>query len=347
MTSIKLAACAAVALGAACIHANAQAPRSTPTNYPLLWEIGGLRNSYLYGTIHVADRRVLNLPDSVREAIAECGALYTEVPLDVDARRAARKQMALRPGESLDSLIPADLRERLDIYLRSKGFTLRRFQRFKPWALAERLATLEPVDARSGDTGLDHYLITLAQQQGMRLDALETMREQVAILEGLTTEEHVRWLSSTLDHLEDDQAHGLNSTARLVELYLDGDEGAIYQHLIACMPGDGKPDQRFTSLLLNGRNELMAKRINDKVRTDPARGHFFAIGAGHLGGPQGLLALLAKRGFVLTRISPPPQQLDAPPAATDRERELEAEVELLRAQVRQLKRRIAELKKTQ
>ena len=73
MASIDLAACVAIAIGAVCINgdAKAQSARSAPTSYPLLWEIGGLKKSYLYGTIHVADERVLNLPQSVRDAISE------------------------------------------------------------------------------------------------------------------------------------------------------------------------------------------------------------------------------------------------------------------------------------
>jgi len=348
MATIDLAACAAIALGAACIHggAMAQTTEPQPTEYPLLWTISGLKTSYLYGTIHIADNRVLNLPASVREAISESGALYTEVPIDKEARRIARQQMALQSGTTLDSVIPPDLRERLDLYVRSKGFTLRRFQRYKPWALAERLATLEPADTRDSKTGLDHYLISLAEKQGLRLDALETMREQVAIFEGLTPEEHIAWLSSTLDHLEADQAQGINSAERLVELYLSGDEQAIYDYLVASLPGNGAPDEKFSSLLLEERNEEMAKRINDKVRTDPARGHFFAVGAGHLAGPKGLLNLLTKRGFVVQRVSPPPHQLAPPPAETERERALEAELELLKAEVRRLKRRIGELQKS-
>jgi len=45
----------------------------------------------------------------------------------------------------------------------------------------------------------------------------------------------------------------------------------------------------------------MARRIAAKLRAHPGTGFFFAIGAAHLYGPQGVIALLEKEGFKLTR----------------------------------------------
>ena len=47
----------------------------------------------------------------------------------------------------------------------------------------------------------------------------------------------------------------------------------------------------------------MAARIAERLRAEPAKAHFFAIGTLHYPGKRGLLALLAKQGFVLTRLA--------------------------------------------
>jgi len=44
---------------------HAQAPAIQPTQNPLLWRIEGTVPSYLYGTIHIPDQRVLAVPDVV------------------------------------------------------------------------------------------------------------------------------------------------------------------------------------------------------------------------------------------------------------------------------------------
>src|SRR5215472_8171208 len=76
LAGLVLAGCA---IGAS---AGAQAPAVQPTQKPLLWRIEGTVPSYLYGTIHIPDQRVLALPDVVTRAMNASDAVYTEVVLD-------------------------------------------------------------------------------------------------------------------------------------------------------------------------------------------------------------------------------------------------------------------------
>jgi uncharacterized protein YbaP (TraB family) len=58
-------------------------------------------------------------------------------------------------------------------------------------------------------------------------------------------------------------------------------------------------DGQFEQNLLIERNQrwipVMEKAMNDKAS-------FFAVGAGHLGGPEGVLELLRKRGYRVTPV---------------------------------------------
>src|SRR5437773_1181942 len=60
-----------------------------PTTKPFLWRIEGPVPSYLYGTIHLPDSRVLDMPEVVRQAIAASDGIFTELPIDATLKVAA------------------------------------------------------------------------------------------------------------------------------------------------------------------------------------------------------------------------------------------------------------------
>ena len=74
---------------------------------------------------------------------------------------------------------------------------------------------------------------------------------------------------------------------------------------VAYGPFERNPNEfnrRLAESLFIRRNVVMADRIERIMRTEPDRTHFFAVGAGHLPGDQGMLRLLAARGLTLTRV---------------------------------------------
>src|SRR6185295_13415884 len=58
------------------------APQVRATEKPFLWRIDGAPPSYLYGTVHVPDQRVLELPEVVRRAFDASDVFNAEIPLD-------------------------------------------------------------------------------------------------------------------------------------------------------------------------------------------------------------------------------------------------------------------------
>ena len=61
-------------------------------------------------------------------------------------------------------------------------------------------------------------------------------------------------------------------------------------------------DTQLTDQLLNARSRIMAQRIAAILAEDPGRPRFFALGAGHLPGDQGIVALLRARGLDVRRV---------------------------------------------
>ncbi|MGL4405522.1 MAG: TraB/GumN family protein, partial [Notoacmeibacter sp.] len=87
-----------------------------PNGQGILWRIGknGLADSYLFGTMHVTDPRVLNLPAKVQDAFAASTLLIIETTDVLDPAKASQSMMK-RPdlmmfvdGGNLEKLIPAE-----------------------------------------------------------------------------------------------------------------------------------------------------------------------------------------------------------------------------------------------
>src|SRR3989442_15390601 len=93
------------------IALSAQTP-ATPvraTEKPFLWRIDGPVPSYLYGTVHVPDPRVLELPEVVRRALNASDVFNGEIPLDAGTQASMLSKVMLPAGQNLRSIIGEDV----------------------------------------------------------------------------------------------------------------------------------------------------------------------------------------------------------------------------------------------
>ncbi len=274
----------------------------------------GGRPFYVYGTIHVADPRVTALPRQVTQALVESDALLTEVSLSPSSMMEMARSMQLSGGQSLRDLLPAPLLDRAEEYARRRGFPASRLHRLKVWAV---MLTLGALDARqdAGADVLDQLLVRRARELGRTLDALETVAEQTSVFDTFSTQEQVTMLEGMLDLLDRLAAEGRNPVDDLVELYLAGDADELVRAVERYSIADTTPGlrQRLSKALLTDRNRRMAQRILQKVRLHQHRRFFFAIGAAHCPGPDGVLQLLARNGLRVERIGAPVEMPAASP----------------------------------
>ena len=287
---------------------------SAPTEKPLLWRIDGPVPSYLYGTIHVPDPRVLDLPDVVRRAVEASDVLFTEIPLDAQTQQAAARIAMLPANQDLRKLAGEELFGRLmRVVSNSLGGKLpgpaadllaMTFVRLTPLAAVIQVSMLEYLpDMLAGRQPLDPALYAMALKAGKQVGGLETLEEQAAVLEVLTLEEQVKAMASYLDQMERPRPGQVNSARQLVDLYLAGDLNRLTEELHRQDPEQEALRKKFMTRLLDERNLKMADRIAAGLAEKPPKSYFFAVGAGHYGGETGILAQLAKKGFKVTRVT--------------------------------------------
>lgn len=279
-----------------------------PNGRGIFWKIekDGIAPSWLLGTMHVTDPRVLAMPEGASEAFAKASTVIVESDEIIDEQKSAAA-ILMRPdltmfadNKTINDFLDADDRTRLEQGLKARGIPLTLVAKMKPWMIASFVAlpACEMTRKAAGASFLDKKLAEDAVSQGKTLKGLETLIEQLAAMDSLPTEMHLRALIETL---------ALGKTiddvlATTTDLYLSGDTGMIMPMMKAVSEDVASEDAGYADFeqrIIIDRNKTMATRAEPILANGNA---FMAVGALHLAGDQGLVELLKRQGFALTRV---------------------------------------------
>lgn len=271
-----------------------------------LWQVAreGTAPSHVFGTMHSPDPRVLDLPAPVWRAFRDADSLYLELDLSgrsLDPQAVLRQMvqaMLLTDGRTLDAIVGAELFVDTLTALRPYGVTKETLRWLKPWAVYELLnnapAGIEP--AETNGPFLDLWLAQQAQLLGKPIAGLETVAEQIAIFSEIAEDDQIALLRSAIGYATE---HDIGPE-RLTRYYLAGDMAAIFRLWLEPARLVG-PDfmAALVERLIDARNAVMVARL----RSGLARGNaFVAVGAAHLPGEAGMLHLLEREGYQVTRV---------------------------------------------
>lgn len=289
------------------VYEDMRSDEMTVVSQPFLWRIEGAHPSYLYGSYHVSDERVLTLPDVVIEAIDDADVVYTEVTLSEVTDDEVLQFAYLPNNQTLHDVLPRNVYTRLSSFFTSKGFALKTFERFKVWEIVFMLPDIEDKESSLKNIPvkpmLDSYVENLAMKKGKTIAGLETLEEQCTILDRLTGDEQAQLLDKTLDLYETDLTHGYTLTEMLETAYLEGNLTALRDSLYYDYNESNLIDAKIWDLLITERNHRMTERIIDQITKNPETQFFFTVGAGHYFGEEGIIQLLQNQGYTVTRVT--------------------------------------------
>jgi uncharacterized protein YbaP (TraB family) len=230
--------------------------------------------------MHVRDARVYSFCEQLYPLIAGSSVFVAE--MDLNARDAPPP---VRPYDMLSF------------------FGIKRFQKIRHQILKSFAVDIQPLAeqhplliitsisqsmmAEEHHVSLDEHLWTYAQSKGLRTQGLESFEEQFDLLHRLDPVPLYKQIRKISAHPARLRAH----TARTVEIYMQGNVRRLYQYSKSSM-------QQLRKTVIYQRNRNMAERIMDFG----PESHFIAVGAGHLAGKFGLIALLKHKGYNLTPI---------------------------------------------
>ena len=252
---------------------------------------------YLVGSIHVMSPSFYPLNPALDAAFNDSDLLVEEVDLaemvDPTTQMSMLTRGMLPSGQSLDTLLtPATLAlvKKATGDLGSAGAAL---MRFKPWMLAIALQGRELMKAGFDPAlGLDQHFYDEAKAGAKAVQGLETVDYQISRFDGMTLEQQDRMLAETLKELETETA----AVGKLGDAWKGGDVAAIEKIALADLKSDPVMYQR----LLVERNRNWMPRIEALFAR---RGRaLVVVGAAHLVGPDGLIAMLKAKGYTVEQL---------------------------------------------
>ena len=258
----------------------------------LLWKISKKDKapSYLFGTIHVSDKDVTTLPDVVDKALHESEHFVMEALPDAEQMLLFSQMMFFHDGQLLSGLIDKPIFNKTKSILSSYHLGPDAVSVMKPWAAF--LLMNYPPDA--GDP-LDLVLLSLAQQNGATVSGLESLKEQADIFSDLKMPDQVKLLTDTVCHydvIEED-------FIAMKSFYLKRDLGGLYNYTQRYSMSREPVYEKLMTKLIVDRNKTMAERMQPMLDKGKS---FIAIGAMHLTGSEGVLALLKAQGYSVSAI---------------------------------------------
>jgi uncharacterized protein len=282
--------------------ANYPPEQVVPTDKSLLWRISGnglKKPSYLYGTIHIIPKSQLDFSDAVLRSLDRTDKIVFEI--DMKEMMNLRTQLGLltksfmKDGQTLKKLLSPEDYAYVHAQLAEKGLDSPMFERIKPMFLSMMVGNDESSTGtktkKVKTTSVESELWKIAKKSKKKSGGLETAEYQMSVFDAIPYKEQAKMLVDALRSEEEVGAgNGENEMDKMLRMYHEQDITAM-QALIAD-ESDGMGN--YEDIFLGRRNRNWIPIMSQMMTYQPV---FFAVGAGHLGGENGVIALLRKSGY--------------------------------------------------
>ena len=283
--------------------------------HPMLFHVAGPegREGWLFGTIHVGDDRNRTALEKLTPWLEGCDALAVEFDLvayqaemesNMSAALEAYMPFLLTDGTTVDQHMPAETYEKAYALLGEAGLMpgLMRSYNVAMWAqLAEEAALMTRTDYET-DLGMDQLLIQRCYEKQIQVRDVESAAFQMGLLAGFSEETSLLLLENTLSQLD---AYG-ESIDALYNAWLKGDLEELEALVTEDVDESGYTEEEL-ALLEDYNDQMLTQRnlgMRDKALQWLEAGDrvFFAVGAAHLVGEEGLIALLRAAGYTVEQV---------------------------------------------
>jgi len=261
----------------------------------LLWRVSAKgKASHVFGTIHDADPRVAELPAPASEVLERSKSLLLEFVPSPYTRERFLEAALLPDGQTLAQLIGAEDFAQVREQLAPIGLAPEVLARLKPWGALINLRHSGSAEAPP----IEDTLLARARGRRMVVEQIEGVEEQIFTFDECPMETQVALLRHSLAH----RAELVELEEATIGAYLQRDLAAIWrlrQAFGARYPEVAGHLAVMTKRVVRDRSVVMAYRMQRELRRGDA---FVAVGALHLYGDQGVLALLGQDGYRAARV---------------------------------------------
>ena len=260
----------------------------------LLWEISGnglTAPSYLFGTFHLICKDDIPFGQQLKTALRSVQEIYMELDMDDPATMLGGiKLMKMRGDSTLKNLYtPGEYKKVETFFNDSLHLPLAMLQGMKPLLLS---AMLYPKLLSCKTTGgVEEELQKLAKEYKKEIQGLETIAFQAAVFDSIPYTQQAKELLKTIDSLDAYKKYFTD----MVKVYKNQQLDEMLKMFSNSEFGmDDNQD-----ILLDKRNTNWVIQLKSIMKRESV---FIAVGAGHLVGEMGLIALLRKEGYMVRAI---------------------------------------------
>lgn len=258
----------------------------------LLWKVEGddIKTSYVFGTFHLIPQEDFIFKNKVEKAIKDTEITVLELDMDDPQMMGAMQTLSqLEEGKKLSSYMDEKEYEILDTYFKEKmGVGMAAFNTFKPLTVTS-MVTMSMMGKQTAS--YETEIIKRTKAQNKEILGLETPEFQIGVFETVPYEEQIDQIVEYLNEPE----KMTKEFDTMITQYKDEDIEGLYN----TMEESFKEDPEFKKAMLDNRNTNWIGKISEMSKNQKV---FYGVGAGHLGGDQGVINLLKKAGYKVTPI---------------------------------------------
>jgi hypothetical protein len=224
--------------------------------------------------------------------------LVVEVDIQKSQMALAMKamQMAMYPAEqSLSGSLSEATKKKWTEYQAEKGIPGATMERFKPWFVAMSVMQMELGKlGYDPQQGVDMHFLKAAADRQMEVLELETGEQQLKIFADMEPKMQEEMLRYTMEEM----SQMGTKIDQLFEAWKKGNESSLSALMNEAFEKDKSLDS-IKKAIFTDRNLAMSEKIDGYLKGKGT--YFVVVGAGHLVGEDGIVKLLEKKQYGLTR----------------------------------------------
>lgn len=254
-----------------------------------LWKISKENHpdSYFFGTIHAICKHTFYLPENVRLAIEKSETIWLEINLN-DAENQKQNIFLMQNEIPLEeALSPEDFKWFSTHIIEKHSIDYESIRFLKPIFILYQLAQyFIPCETIS----FEEKIVQIAMQQQKEIKGLSSLQEQYDLGNQSFTHEDFMHIIRHIQFYNFEQMY-----ADIVVAYNKED----VEELQKLIKEQSFENEKIQSILLEKRNLLWLETLRTVLQNKSA---FVAVGIAHLTGELGLVSLLEKQGFKITKM---------------------------------------------
>jgi uncharacterized protein YbaP (TraB family) len=282
-------------MGAKPAAVKAQTPVKAKDQHTLLYQISGnglQQPSYLFGTMHILCDQDATLSPNLKKAIKDVQVIYFELDMDdMGELMGAMKYLRMKDNQTLAGLLTKEEYARVEAYFKKSKLagSLTFMNHFKPYVVSSLIGEQVMVCDNDKKNGMEQKIMGESKQYEKEIKGLETAEFQAGLFDSIPYEKQAKDLVAYIDSIDSYK----KTTLEMVDVYRKQDLKRMDSLVQKSDPGM----EQYMDLLLYGRNRRWVANMPNIMGP---RSALFAVGAGHLGGEQGVINLLRKKGYTVT-----------------------------------------------